>query len=62
MPARDALGVLFTTSGSPSCSRPEGVQPGHRGGWCWEFVQGLIDRQAADAVRAGLDWKLRAGP
>jgi IS5 family transposase len=53
------------TSSSPSCSRPEGVQPGHRPGWrwcwCWEFVEGLTDRQAADAVRARLDWKYALG-
>jgi transposase len=52
-------------SSSPSCSRPEGGQPGHRPGWrwcwCWEFVEGLTDRQAADAVRARLDWKYTLG-
>jgi Transposase domain (DUF772) len=53
------------TSSSPSCSRPEDGQPGHRRGWhwcwCWEFVEGLTDRQAANAVRARLDWNYALG-
>src|SRR5215217_1270801 len=53
------------TSSSQRCSRPGVVQPGHRPGWrwcwCWEFVEGLTDRQAADAVRARLDWKYALG-
>jgi hypothetical protein len=36
--------------------------PGWRWCWYWEFVEGLTDPQAADAVRARLDWNLRAGP
>ncbi|HYY81864.1 MAG TPA: transposase [Actinomycetes bacterium] len=52
-------------SSSPSCSRPGGVRRGHRRGWrwcwCWEFVEGLTDRQAADAVRGRLDWKYVLG-
>jgi hypothetical protein len=52
-------------SSSPSCSRPGGGRRGRRRGWrwcwCWEFVEGLTDRQAADAVRARLDWKYALG-
>jgi Transposase domain (DUF772) len=52
-------------SSSLSCSRHGVVQRGHRPGWrwcwCWEFVEGLTDRQAADAVRARLDWKYARG-
>jgi transposase len=52
-------------SNSLSCSRHEVVRRGRRGGWrwrwCWEFVEGLTDRQAADAVRARLDWKSALG-
>ena len=52
-------------SSSPSCSRHGGGRRGHRPGWrwcwSWEFVKGLTDRQAADAVRARLDWKYALG-
>jgi hypothetical protein len=62
---RDALGPLFTDERSPSCSRHGDGRRGHRRGWrwcwCWEFVEGLTDRQAADAVRARLDWKYALG-
>jgi hypothetical protein len=52
-------------SSSRSCSRHGGGRRGRRRGWrwCWywEFVEGLTDRQAADAVRARLDWKYALG-
>jgi Transposase domain (DUF772) len=58
-------GRCSPTSSSPSCSRHGVVQPGRRRGWRWrwcrEFVEGLTDRQAADAVRARLDWKYALG-
>src|SRR5919201_1938340 len=59
------LACCLPTKSSPSCSRHGVVQRGHRRGWrwcwCWEFVEGLTDRQAADAVRARLDWKYALG-
>jgi hypothetical protein len=61
----DALGALFTDEQSTELvARHEVSQRGHQGGrrWCWEFVEGLTERQAAGAVRGRLDWNLRAGP
>jgi hypothetical protein len=60
----DALGPLFTDEqlaerfaarGRPAWSPARLVL-------VLVFVEGLTDRQAADAVRARLDWNLRAGP
>ena len=66
MRARDALGPLFADEQFAELFAVRG-----RPAWSparlalvlvLQFVEGLTDRQAADAVRARLDWKLRAGP
>ena len=66
MRVRDALGPLFTGEQFTELFAARG-----RPAWSparlalvlvLVFVEGLTDRQAADAVRARLDWKLRAGP
>jgi transposase len=66
MRARDALGPLFTDEQLTELFAARG-----RPAWSparlvlvlvLEFVEGLTDRQAADAVRGRLDWNLRAGP
>jgi hypothetical protein len=63
---RDALGAWFTDEQFSELFAARG-----RPAWSparlalvlvLQFVEGLTDRQAADAVRARLDWKLRAGP
>jgi len=61
MRARDALGPLFTDEQFAELFAARG-----RPAWSparlalvlvLQFVEGLTDRQAADAVRARLDWK-----
>jgi hypothetical protein len=56
----DALGALFETPRSRRCLRPGAARRSRRRGWrwcrCWKFADGLSDHQAADAVRARIDW------
>src|SRR6266540_6821614 len=65
MRARDALGPLFTDEEFSELFAARG-----RPAWSparlalvlvLQFVEGLTDRQAADAVRARLDWKYALG-
>jgi transposase len=67
MRARDALGPLFTDEQFAELFAARG-----RPAWSparlalvlvlvLQFVEGLTDRQAADAVRARLDWKYALG-
>jgi|Tabmets5t2r1_1033131.scaffolds.fasta_scaffold08979_1 transposase len=65
MRARDALGLLFTDEQFAELFAARG-----RPAWSparlalvlvLQFVEGLTDRQAADAVRARLDWKYALG-
>jgi transposase len=65
MRVRDALGVLFTDEQFAELFAARG-----RPAWSparlalvlvLQFVEGLTDRQAADAVRARLDWKYALG-
>jgi transposase len=65
MRARDALGALFTDEQFAELFAARG-----RPAWSparlalvlvLQFVEGLTDRQAADAVRARLDWKYALG-
>jgi transposase len=65
MRARDALGPLFTDEQFSELFAARG-----RPAWSparlalvlvLQFVEGLTDRQAADAVRARLDWKYALG-
>jgi transposase len=65
MRARDALGALFTDEQLAELFAARG-----RPAWSparlalvlvLQFVEGLTDRQAADAVRARLDWKYALG-
>jgi transposase len=65
MRARDALGPLFTDEQFAALFAARG-----RPAWSparlalvlvLQFVEGLTDRQAADAVRARLDWKYALG-
>jgi hypothetical protein len=65
MCARDELGALFTDEQFAALFAARGRPawpPARRWCWCWEFVEGPTDRQAADAVRARLDCKVRARP
>jgi transposase len=61
MRMRDELGVLYTDETFASLFPPDG-QPA-LAPWrlalvtIMQFVEGLSDRQAAEAVRARLDWK-----
>jgi transposase len=65
MRTRDALGPLFTDEQFAELfaarGRPAWSPARLALCWCWEFVEGLTDRQAADAVRARLDWKYALG-
>jgi hypothetical protein len=49
------------TSSSPNCSPPAVSRPPHRHDWLGSaasnYIEGLSDRQAADAVRGRIDWK-----
>jgi transposase len=65
MKMRDELGVLFADPQFSDLFPPQG-QPAEAP-WrlatvtLFQFVEGLTDRQAADAVRARLDWKYALG-
>ena len=65
MKMRDQLGVLFTDPQFADLFPPQG-QPAEAP-WrlatvtLFQFVEGLTDRQAAEAVRARLDWKYALG-
>jgi hypothetical protein len=52
-------------SSSPICLRGVGARLFRHGAWHWSrscnLLQGLPDRQAADAVRARIDWKYALG-
>jgi transposase len=65
MRARDALGPLFTdeqfTELFPARGRPAWSPARLALVLVLQFVEGLTDRQAADAVRARLDWKYALG-
>ena len=58
---RDQLGALFADADFAALFSPEG-RPAHSP-WrlalvtCFQFAEGLSDRQAADAVRSRIDWK-----
>jgi transposase len=66
MRARDALGPLFTDEQFAELFAARGRPAWSPARLALVLVlgvrRGLTDRQAADAVRARLDWKLRAGP
>ena len=52
----------MTISSLPICIRPPGVPwKSPPGAWRWsmvmQYIEGLTDRQAADAVRRCMDWK-----
>lgn len=53
------------TWSSQGCWRSGAARRSHRRGWrwcrCWEFAEGLSDRQAADAVRGRIDWTYALG-
>src|SRR5215203_3418217 len=65
MRARDALGPLFTDEQFaalfPARGRPAWSPARLALVLVLQFVEGLTDRQAADAVRARLDWKYALG-
>jgi transposase len=61
MKLRDELGVLYSDEDFAKLYPSQG-QPGFspwRPAWVtvMQFMENLTDRQAADAVRAGIDWK-----
>src|SRR5215216_1024704 len=61
MRARDALGPLFTDEQFAARGRPAWSPARLALVLVLQFVEGLTDRQAADAVRARLDWKYALG-
>jgi transposase-like protein DUF772 len=63
---RDELGELFSDKDFAELVAARG-RPGHSPTRLalvvvLQFVEGLADRQAADALRGGLDWKYTLGP
>ncbi|MFJ9753044.1 transposase [Streptomyces chartreusis] len=58
---REALGPLFEEEAFAVRGRPA-VSPGALGlGSVLQYAEGLTDRQAADQVRARMDWKFLLG-
>ncbi|MGW3628517.1 hypothetical protein [Streptomyces sp. NPDC000880] len=58
---REALGSLFADESFAEVFATRGcVRPCRRGRWRWvsvlQYAEGLTDRQAADQVRARMDW------